>query len=79
MKIIRDEELGGLAMIPLLVDWGIKRCNVKGCTDQPSTIVQGLSSDVPLSGFCEDHFQQANVKGGTEFNLIFDDFDAFAN
>lgn len=77
MKIVRDERLFGLAMIPLLVDWGIRRCNVKGCRARPNTIVQGLAPDVPLCGFCEEHFQEANVPGGTKFELEFDDFDAF--
>ena len=77
MKIIRDEEHGGLMMIPLFVDWNVKRCNVKGCTNEPSTIVTGLTKDAPISGFCEEHFQQANVPGGKAFDMEWDDFDAF--
>jgi len=78
MKIIRDNELGGLAMIPLFVDWGVRRCNVAGCPDRPTTIVTQLADDVPQAGFCEKHFQQANVPGGTTFTIEFDDYDAFA-
>ena len=78
MKIIRDNDLGGLAMIPLLVDWDVKRCNVDQCLDKPSTIVRQLASGIPLAGFCETHFQQANAEGGAKFDLTFDDFDAFA-
>lgn len=77
MKIIRDEEMGGLFMIPLLVDWGIKRCNVKGCKDKPNTIVSQLGEGVPVSGFCERHYQELNVPGGAEFDMEWDDFDAF--
>jgi len=76
MTIIRDDKLGGLAMIPLLIDWHVRRCNVKGCISPPSTIVAQLAPDLPLAGFCEAHFQQANQLGGTTFDLCFDDFDA---
>ncbi len=77
MEIIRDEELFGLMMIPLLVDWGIRRCNVEGCTEKPNTIIRELAPDIPLAGFCEEHFQETNVEDGATFNLTFDDFDAF--
>jgi len=76
MKIIRDTELGGLMMIPLLMDWGIRRCNVKDCQEKPNTIVTGLVDGSPV-GFCEKHYQEANQPGGKKFSLIFDDFDAF--
>lgn len=79
MKIIRDEEMGGLFMIPLLVDWGIKRCNVKGCTNKPNTIATQLGEDIPISGFCEEHYQKANTPDGTRFDMEWDDFDAFAS
>lgn len=77
MKIIRDEEYGGLMMIPLLCQWGIKRCNVKDCREKPTTIVQGIAPDIPLCGFCEAHFQEANKPDGMNFTLEFDGFDAF--
>jgi len=77
MKIIRDEECCGLMMIPLLCQWGIKRCNVENCREKPTTIVQGLAADIPLCGFCEKHFQEANVSGGANFTLEFNEFDAF--
>lgn len=79
MKIIRDTEHGGVMLIPLLVDWGVKRCNVKGCTNKPNTIVTGLAEDVPIAGFCEECFQEANVPGGIKFELEWDDFDAWAD
>ena len=78
MKIIRDEEFSGLMMIPLLVDWNIRRCNVEGCTNKPNTIVTQLAEGVPICGFCEEHFQEANTPAGMNFTLKFDDFDAFA-
>jgi hypothetical protein len=38
MEIIRDEELGGIMMIPLFHQYEITRCNIKDCTDKPTTI-----------------------------------------
>ena len=76
MKIIRDEEGFGLFMIPLFVDWHVKRCNVEGCTSKRTTIVTEME-EVPIFGLCEEHFKQANVLGGTKFDLEWDDFDAF--
>jgi len=68
MNIIRDNELGGLAMIPLLFDWGVRRCNVKGCTERPNTIVTGMVEGAAV-GFCETHYQQGNKPDGTNFTL----------
>jgi hypothetical protein len=78
MKIIRDEEGFGLFMIPLFFDWGIRRCNVKSCTEKPTTIIAGTSEEVPAYGLCEKHFQEGNQPGGCTFTLIFDDYDAFS-
>ena len=75
MHIIRDEVTFGLAMIPLFVDWNVRRCNVDGCTDRPNTIVTGTEAEI--FGLCEEHYQEGNVPGGTTYNLVFDDFDAF--
>ena len=77
MNIIRDEDPLGITMFALLIEWGIRRCNVKGCTARPNTIVTGMVKDRPV-GFCEEHYQQANKKGGTNYTIVFDDFDAFA-
>jgi hypothetical protein len=61
MSIIRDEEMFGLAMIALLHQWGIKRCNVKDCNQEPTTIVTGVS-DCPL-GLCEIHYNEFKETG----------------
>ena len=76
MKIIRDEEGQGFFMIPLLVDWRIKRCNYEGCTNKPNTIITGIE-DAPIFGLCEEHFQMCNTPRGSTLNLEWDDFDAF--
>lgn len=77
MKIIRDQSGLGMFMIPLFVDWNVRRCNVEGCTARPTTIVSQLADDVPLCGFCEEHYLEAKKPGGTNFTLVFDDYDAF--
>jgi len=79
MKVIRDEETFGLFMIPLFHDWGIRRCNVKGCKAKPTTIITQLSPDAPASGWCEEHYQEFKTSGSFEGTLIFDDYDAFKN
>ena len=71
MKIIRADDGSIIDVLPLLCQWGITRCNVRGCTEQPNTIVRHLAPDVPLAGFCEMHYQEANVAGGVEFTLEF--------
>jgi hypothetical protein len=79
MRIIRDNDWGGLAMIPLLHDWGITRCNVEGCTNKPNTIIGNMGDNIPVFGLCEDHFQQCNVEGGSHLTLDFTPFDAFVS
>ena len=77
MKVIRDEDLGGLFMIPLFHQWGIKRCNVSGCTTKPTTIITGIPETEGPFGLCEEHHQEVKTKGELDFMLDFDDFDAF--
>ena len=77
MKVIRDEECSGLFMIPLFVDWNIKRCNVTNCKAKPSTIITRAGEDNINFALCEDHYQEGNTEGGTKFTLEFDEFDAF--
>jgi hypothetical protein len=78
MKIIRDEELGGIMMIPLFMDWHVRRCNQDGCKAKPTTIIAGASDEVPIFGLCEEHYQMGNKPGGFSYNLVFDDYDAFS-
>ena len=77
MNIIRDEETFGLMMIPLLIDWHIRRCNVKNCTEKPNTIIGGVEG-APAFGLCEAHYQHFKEAAEIDCTLIFDDFDAFA-
>ena len=75
MKIIRDTENFGIMMVPLFVDWNIRRCNFKDCKERPNTIITDAGCDV--FGLCEAHFQIANVEGGATLSLELNDFDAF--
>lgn len=75
MRIIRDNEMLGFAMIPLLVEWNIKRCNVSGCTNKPNTII--TDTEAGIFGLCEQCFQEGNKPDGTTYDLVFDEFDAF--
>jgi len=75
-KFIRDDKAFGLAMIPLFCTWNIHRCNVDGCREKPTTIVS--DDDLELAfGLCERHFQQTKPLAGVEFELVFDEFNAF--
>jgi hypothetical protein len=76
MNIIRDDETFGIMMIPLLHDWGIRRCNIKDCTEKPTTIISAVEN-VPVFGMCEKHYQESKESGKLDCKLIFDDFDAF--
>ena len=77
MKVIRDEEGLGIFMIPLFVDWKIRRCNVKDCKEKPTTIISQLAEGAPMSGWCEKHYQDFKTSGRFDGTLIFDDYDAF--
>lgn len=68
MNIIRDEKMCGLLMIPLFQQWNIHRCNIKGCTEKPSTIV--LHEKVNF-GVCEKHFLEGKGKGTMKLELEF--------
>ena len=75
-KFIRDDKAFGLAMIPLFWTWNIRRCNVEGCTEKPTTITSDNELDLTF-GLCERHFQETNTPSGATFDLVFDEFDAF--
>jgi len=63
-------------MSALLIEWGIKRCNQRGCTNDPNTIVTLSADESPTGaslwfGLCEEHYQMGNVPGGTTYDLDF--------
>lgn len=70
MKVIRDEQLNGILMIPLFTQWGINRCNVKDCKEKHTTIIEGAINQ-PF-GLCEKHYSECKEAGKINFTLIFD-------
>jgi hypothetical protein len=68
MKIIRDEEMFGIMMIPLFQQWNIHRCNIIGCKEKPTTI---CIHDKATFGLCENHYQEGKSKGEMKMQLEF--------
>lgn len=76
MKVIHDNELGGIATIPLICDWNIKKtCQIKGCAEKTNAIVCFSADESPTNealhiGICEKHHQEATAKD--KFNYTVD-------
>jgi len=70
MEIIRDEEMGGLMMIPLFHQWGVTRCNVRDCKEKQTTIITG-ATEQPF-GLCEKHYNECKQSGKLHYTLDFD-------
>ena len=68
MKIIRDEEMGGIMMIPLFHQWGVNRCNIKGCTEKHTTI---CVHEQATFGLCEKHYLEGKENGTMKLQLEF--------
>jgi len=69
MEVIRDEELGGIMMIPLLNQWHIHRCNVRDCRNKPTTIITGVIENA--FGLCEEHYSESKREGKLAYTLDF--------
>lgn len=69
MQVIHDDELRGIAMIPLLVDWRISElCQIDGCDAPTTTIICTTADESPdhrphQFGICEAHHQEAKTRG----------------
>ena len=65
MKIIRDEGLmGNMFTTCLGIDWGIRRCNIKGCYETTlGAIIRDPENNVTY-GLCETHYLK--IKNGTQ-------------
>lgn len=70
MRVIHDDECGGIMMIPLLHGWGVRRCNVDGCTNKPTTIVSDPDAGWGPAGICEPHYQSAKEAGDWKYHLV---------
>ena len=69
MNIIRDNECGGIMMIPLLNQWHINRCNVRYCREKPTTIISGVIEN--KFGLCEKHYNESKQSGKLDYILDF--------
>lgn len=69
MNIIRDEEMGGLMMIPLFQQWNVTRCNVKDCKEKHTTIITGAHEKA--LGMCEKHFTEGKEAGKMKYIFEF--------
>ncbi len=82
MNIIRaapDDPIERFAMISLLVSWGIKRCNVKGCTEIPTTYIGNIEGLDKSLAMCDKHFEEGSRPDGpTTFTFVWNNFNAFA-
>jgi hypothetical protein len=70
MKIVRDNEMNGILMIPLWQQYQLHRCNVAYCKERQTTIVIDLVS-VPFA-ICEKHYKEFSESGKIECTLHFD-------
>lgn len=68
MEIIRDKELGGIMMIPLFHQYEITRCNIKDCTEKPTTI---CVHEQATFGMCEKHYLEGKEAGTMKLQLEF--------
>ena len=75
MKIIHDEELGGVMTIPLIIDWGIKQtCQVKDCEEKTNTIVIFDANESPTGkplhvGICDAHHKEAKESDKFDYTI----------
>ena len=78
IRSTREDPLSQIEMTCLLLDWGIRRCNVSGCKTKPTTIIGGVDGLPHPIGLCEEHFQHANQPSGpVTYTFEWDSFDAF--
>ncbi len=68
MEIIRDEDLGGIMMIPIFHQYQITRCNIKDCQEKPTTV---CVHEQATFGLCENHYQDGVSKGTMKLELEF--------
>ena len=68
MTVIKDNELGGLLMIPIWEQYNLHRCNVRGCKNKQRVFIPDLAEQ-PFA-LCEHHYNEFKSKG--EINCILD-------
>jgi len=68
MQIIRDDEYGGIMMIPLFQQYGITKCNIRDCKDESTTLCLHEQANF---GLCEKHYQEGKEAGTMKLQLEF--------
>ena len=70
MAIIRGGDSPTPGVLALAIHWGLETtCYVAGCDQPITTIISGGQNG--MFCLCEEHFQQANVPGGTTLSIVF--------
>lgn len=76
MQVIHDDELAGLAMIPLIVAWQISpTCQIADCAGKTTTIIAFNSDETPGDadsmniGICEHHYSEAKHTGRFDYTV----------
>ncbi len=75
MKVIHDDETGGLMMIPLLLQWRIpETCEIKDCEEKSNAIYIFTAGETPAGtalhvGVCENHHQESTSLGTFNYTI----------
>jgi hypothetical protein len=71
-----DDPFGSIETTALGINWGIRRCNIKGCSEKIlRVIVTGSPAGRPF-GMCEKHWVEASsTPGGKHIELDFTPLD----
>jgi len=75
MKVIHDNETGGIAMIPLICDWNINTvCQIKDCKEPTNTIVCFTADESPTGkalhiGICDKHHKEARQRDSFNYTV----------
>ena len=75
MKVIHDDETGGLGVIPLVVNWRInENCQIRDCKKRTNAIVILTANESPDNnphhiGICEQHYSETNKSGKFHYTV----------
>ncbi len=72
MKIVRDNDLSGILMIPLWNQYNIHRCNVRDCNNKQTTLILEFSDKCPVFAMCDHHYFECKNSGQINCTLDFD-------
>lgn len=65
LRIIRDDGIfGHITTTCLGIDWGIRRCNIKGCRETTLGAIVSDPENKIIYGLCEKHYTE--IHDGTQ-------------